>query len=107
MATATAAAPVAADEGSALLFAAESGAVASLQRWAARGGDLNAPLPSGWSPLQLAAFHGHATAVRSLLEAGARGSRAAHIAARQGHTAALEAMLEFGVDPDAPDEVRA
>lgn len=94
------------DEGSALLFAAESGAVASLQRWVSRGGDLNAPLPSGWTPLQLAAYHGHATAVRTLLEAGARGAKAAHIAARQGHVAALEALLEFGIDPDAPDEVR-
>lgn len=100
-------------EAAALLFAAERGAIASIKEWTARGGDINGaigsemPSPLGVSatPLQLAAFHGNALAVRSLLECGARDFRAPHAAARQGHSAVLESLLDFGVDANASDEV--
>jgi hypothetical protein len=166
------------DEATALMFAAERGAVRSVQAWMARGGDINGtlvqqvrpverererarvarrkgtgtdltsppppPFPStphsqaggSYTPLQLAAYTGHAIAVRTLLACGAdpsttaaslgsssgiygggRGGAAAaaaglvghlplHLAARYGHSGALEALLEAGVDPNAVDEVR-
>lgn len=88
-----------------------------------------------YTPLQLACFTGHATAVRTLLAAGAdmhltaskvnggifgstgrfMHSRSAphnavshlciHLTARYGHVAALEALLEGGCDVDLSDEV--
>lgn len=120
-------AAVALDESTALMYAAERGAVRSIQAWMARGGDINGTLihqvracraagaPAGWAchrgrdgpatvcpgeksgpalihaarttsppplprtlqaggsytPLQLAAYTGHAIAVRSLLASGA------------------------------------
>lgn len=116
------------EEAAALMYAAESGAVRSLTAWMRRGGDINAaciplalPTPLGRSdasggmgassgreeavpPLIYAAGSGHATAVRVLLEVGARNSRALSVACQGGHTAAVEALLEAGYSPDTPDE---
>ena len=119
------------DESTALMFAAERGAIKSIQAWQARGGALDTVLihqaGGSYTALQLAAFTGHALAVRTLLACGmdpsvtaAAGSARAeggagsggagvghlplHLAARYGHAAALEALLEAGVDPNAADE---
>ena len=77
------------DEATALMFAAERGALKSIQAWQARGGSLDTLLvhQSGgaYTPLQLAAYTGHAIAVRTLLAAGMDPTAtAAAVAARLG-----------------------
>lgn len=67
----------------------------------------------GWTPLALAAFFGHAQAVRLLLEHGAdftaksrnaMGNLPIHAAAAGGKTEAVAALLAGGADVDAVDE---
>lgn len=109
-------------ESVAVLAAAERGAVESLREYMARGGSLSAPVSfsgedgsragagtgagavpaasPGTTPLFAAAASGHATAVRALLQCGARDALAVHVAARLGHSAALEALLEGGCAAD-------
>ena len=125
------------DEATALMFAAERGAVKSIHAWQARGGDIDSLLihqaGGSYTPLQLAAFTGHATAVRALLACGADASVTAagvaarggsgsgggvppavgaavghlplHLCARYGHASALEALLEAGCNANSQDEV--
>ena len=77
------------DEAQALMFAAERGALKSIQAWQARGGALDTFLihqaSGSYTPLQLAAFTGHALAVRTLLAAGMDpASTAAAVSSRVG-----------------------
>jgi Ankyrin repeats (3 copies) len=58
------------------------------------------------TPLLHAATSGHVTAVRTLLQVGAKDPKALHTAATKGQSAALEALLEFGLEANARDDVR-
>jgi hypothetical protein len=105
------------DEASALMYAAEQGAIRSMQAWQRRGGDLrslvyypsalssapSASPPLSFSVLQYAAFLGHATAVRTLLECGAPSAGSLSVACEHGHSAVLDALLDWGVDVTTTD----
>lgn len=70
----------------------------------------NAVNVDGFRPLQLAAFFGHAQAVRVLLDAGAdvaarstngMALQALHSAAASGHIGIVSMLLEAGADPNS------
>jgi hypothetical protein len=89
-----------------LCRAAEEGDVAGIAAAVLVGADPNAfEGTQVWTPLQLAAFNGHAAAIAALLAAGARvdgtdrdGFTPLMLAAHNGHTAAVDALLAAGAD---------
>jgi hypothetical protein len=95
-----------------LTDAASRGDVAELARLLAAGADPGAREGSEeWTPLQRAACHGHADAIRLLLQVGAREEGASASgwtplmwAAHNGHTAAIEALLRGGADVNATND---
>ena len=77
---------------------------------AADPAQVNAVNVDGFRPLQLAAFFGHAQAVRVLLDAGAdvaarstngMALQALHSAAASGHIGIVSMLLEAGADPNS------
>jgi ankyrin repeat protein len=92
----------------ALFDAARQGDAALLGGYLDAGAPANMANASGDSLLMLAAYHGHAPAVRLLLQHGAdanaindRGQTPLAGAAFKGYTDVAEALLGAGADPDA------
>ena len=90
-----------------VVAAARSGDVEFLQKWVEGGGDLQRKLDNSfvsWTPIQLACAEGDATAVETLLKAGADpnfndghdGYGALHIAARYGHHEIMKMLIAAG-----------
>ena len=49
------------DEAAALMYAAEHGAIKSIQAWQRRGGDINAPISSPHDQVSFVVFVSHST----------------------------------------------
>lgn len=84
---------------------------AMIRRLVARGADPNAHLPSGPTPLFLAAVLDHALAIETLVEQGADpnipgagGWTPLHIAAVYGRGGAVAALVRAGADVDRRDD---
>ena len=91
-----------------LLFAARVGAVASARHLVAAGVDIENPMPTGASPLAVAAFSGHTAFVEFLLNNGANPNKAGagytslHAAVLRGDVDMVNALIAHGADPSAP-----
>jgi len=93
--------------GNDLLEAARTGDAAAVRALLQTGAEVNAARGDGITALHLAAEHGHAEVVRTLLDAGAaleRGTRIGHytplhLAARGGHGEVVALLLDAGADP--------
>lgn len=98
--------PVDAGGSTPLLFAAQSGDVASAAHLIASGANVNDAAADGNSPLVLATFSGNAAVARVLLDAGAdpnaagAGYSALHAAVLRGDLATVTALLEKGANPN-------
>jgi uncharacterized protein len=87
---------------------ARTGDAASLASYVDAGVPVNLTNEKGDTLLMLAAYHGHADAVRALLERGAdtdrlndRGQSPIAGAVFKGEEAVVRALVEFGADPRA------
>lgn len=92
-------------------LAAEAGAPAVAQLWAAGRVEAGAMSGTGDRPLHRAAYGDQAAAITFLLENGAniearneRGWTALHLAALCGNTRTIKTLLAAGADPNAPDQ---
>lgn len=82
-----------------------------VQLFLLKGANKDGSVNNGWSPLHLAAFHGHVLVVLALLAAGVDTSLRCgdeeapvlHLAAGQGCLEVLKALIEHGVEVDATD----
>ena len=92
----------------ALLFAAQQGALESIDALVAGGAGLDDAAPEGTSPLVVAAHSGHGAAGIRLLEKGAdpnaagAGYTALHAAFLRGQVELASALLARGANPNAP-----
>ena len=92
----------------ALMFAAQSGSVASARQLLAGGANVNDHAADGTSALVMATLSGHPSLAALLLEAGAdpnaagSGHTALHAAALRGDLATVNALLGRGANPDLP-----
>ena len=74
----------------------------------AAGAEVDAGAANGQTPLVLAAFSGHTSTARALIEAGAdvhahaAGYTALHAATLRGDLPTVEALLAAGANPNAP-----
>jgi len=89
-----------------LIAAARSGDIATIEKLAASGTDLNAPGGvNGWTPLMHAVHTNRLGSVRTLLESGAAvnlragGTTALIMAAGYGYTDIVNELLQHGADP--------
>lgn len=89
-----------------LLFAARHGRIEAARSLLAAGADIDAPAPTGASPLVLASHSGEGAFAAFLLEEGAdpshmgAGYTALHAAVLRGDERLVEALLRHGADPN-------
>ncbi len=89
--------------------AAQSGELSVVDLLLAHGADANAVAPDGSSALMVAAAHGNAAILQSLIDAEAdvnatdmlQGATALHGAAQEGHSECVAVLLRAGANPHA------
>ena len=94
----------------ALLYEAQEGSVSMCSQLLAAGGDVEEREPDGlWTPLHVAAIHGHERIIQLLLshkaDVNSRSRTEAtplHAASQEGHLASVVALLQAGADPLLP-----